>query len=693
MGTEAQVDQPGLLTGALIWAAIRESVAKLHPRAQFRNPAMLVIYVGSIVTTLMAIGAAFEASGVSGQSLFVIAIAVWLWLTLLFVNFAEAVSDVHGHAMTLRIQAVRRHVHAKKLLGRDRHQYRMVEAEALRRGDLVLVEANDIIPADGKVVEGVALVSESAVTGESAPVLRGVAAEKAFVIRGTRVLSDWLLVRVRCREGDGILDRINALVESAERVRPKHKISWFIFVALSAIVFLFACAALAPFSEIRGARTLWSALVPLATLIAFLVCLLPTATTALRFAINVIGMDRMVRANVVVSSGRAVEAAGDVDVLLLDKTGTLTLGDRYVTAFHAAPGIEQGELLEVAKLASLADETPEGRSIATFARQAAHQQGAENPATEHTWHAFSANTRISGIDLEDRRLRKGAPDAVRRFVLGEHGSWPATVDDMVDNVARTGATPMVVADGPRVMGVIELRDIVKGGIRARCAELRRMGIKTIMVTGDHSLTAAAIAVETGVDDYLAEATPEKKLDLIRKCQSEGHVVAMCGDGTNDAPALAQADVGIAMDTGTQAAKDAGNMVDLDSNPANLIGLIAIGKQMRATRGALTTFSIANGAAKYCATIPAVVTTAYPSLHMLNFMQFKSAESAILSTLIFNALIIMALVPLALRGVRSRVGSKAIRLRLNLLISGAAGFLVQLAGIKLIDVLLTASRLV
>jgi K+-transporting ATPase ATPase B chain len=654
---------------------------------------MLVVYVGSILTTLMAIGAEIGASGASSRPLFVIAIAAWLWLTLLLVNFAEAVSEVHGHAMALRIQAMRRHVHAKRLLGRDRRQYRMVEAEALRRGDLVLVEANDIIPADGKVVEGVALVSESAVTGESAPVLRGAGTEKAFVIRGTRVLSDWLLVRVRCREGDGILDRINALAEGAERVRPKHKISWFIFVAVSTIVFLLACATLAPFSEFRGARTLWSALVPLATLIAFLVCLFPTAATALRFAIGIVGMDRMVRANIVASSGRAVKAAGDVDVLLLDKTGTLTLGDRHVTAFHVAPGIERGDLLDVAKLASLADETPEGRSITAFARQAAHQQGAEIPATKHTWHAFSAKTRISGIDLEGRRLRKGATDAVRHFVLGEHGSWPATVDDMVDNVARTGATPMVVADGPRVLGVIELRDIVKGGIRARCAELRRMGIKTIMVTGDHSLTAAAIAVETGVDDFLAEATPEKKLELIRKCQSEGHVVAMCGDGTNDAPALAQADVGIAMDTGTQAAKDAGNMVDLDSNPANLIGLIAIGKRMRATRGALTTFSIANGAAKYCATIPAVFTTAYPSLHMLNFMQFKSAESAILSTLIFNALIIMALVPLALRGVGSRAASKAQLLRQNLLIFGIAGSLVQLMGIKLIDVLLTASRLV
>jgi K+-transporting ATPase ATPase B chain len=691
--TEAQVDQPGLLTGALIFAAIRESVGKLHPRVQSRNPAMLVIYVGSILTTLMAIGAAFEASGVSGRPLFVIAIAAGLWLTLLFVNFAEALSDVHGNAMALRIQTMRRHVHAKRLLGRDRRQYRMVEAETLRRGDLVLVEANDIIPADGKVIDGVALVSESAVTGESAPVLRGAGAEKAFVIRGTRVLSDWLLVRVRCREGDGILDRINALVEGAERDRPTHKLSWFIFVAVSTIVFLLACATFAPFSALRGASTLWSALVPLATLIAFLVCLFPTATTALRYAIRIVGMDRMLRANVVASSGRAVEAAGAVDVLLLDKTGTVTLGDRHVTAFHAAPGIGQGELREVAKLTSLADATPEGRSIAAFAGQAVHEQGAEIAATEHTWHAFSANSRISGIDLEDRRLRKGAPDAVRRFVLGEHGSWPATVDDIVDNVARTGATPMVVADGPRVLGVIELRDIVKGGIRAHCAALSRMGIKTIMVTGDHFLTAAAIAAETGVDDFLSEATPEKKLDLIRKCQREDHVVAMCGDGINDAPALAQADVGIAMNTGTQAAKDAGNMVDLDSNPANLIGLIAIGKQMRATRGALTTFSIANGAAKYCATIPAVFITAYPSLQMLNFMQFTSAESAILSTLIFNALLIMALVPLALRGVRSRVGSKAMRLRLNLWISGAAGFLVQLAGIKLIDNFLTASRLV
>jgi len=691
-GMGAHVDQPGLLTGALVSAAIRESLTNLHRRVQLQNPAMLLLYVGSILTTLIAIGMELAANDASGRPPFVFAISAGLWLTLWSLNFAEAVSKAHGNAMALGIQAGRRHIHAKRLLGKDRDQYRLVEAEALRRGDLVLVEANDIIPADGKVVEGVALVSESAVTGESAPVLREAGAEKAFVIRGTRVLSDWLLVRVRCREGDGILDRINALAQTAKRVRPRHQISWPVQVALSTVAFLLACAALAPFSEFRGSSTLWSALVPLATIIAFLVCLFPTGTTALRFAIGTVGMDLLVRANVVASSGAAVEAAGAVDVLLLDKTGTLTLGNRYVTAIHAEPGIERGELLEVARLASVADETPEGRSIAAFARQAVRQQAAAIAATEQTWHAFSAKTRISGIDLEDRRLRKGAPDAVRRFVLGEHGSWPATVTGMVDNVARTGATPMVLADGARVLGVIELRDIVKDGIRTRCAELSRMGIKTIMVTGDHCLTAAAIAAETGVDDYLAEATPEKKLALIRKCQSEGHIVAMCGDGTNDAPALAQADVGIAMNTGTQTAKDAGNMVDLDSNPANLIGLIAVGKQMRATHGVLTTFSIANGAAKYCATIPAVFTTAHPSLRTLNFMHFQSAESAILSALIFNALLIMALVPLALRGVRLRVGSKATLLRPNLLLFGVAGFFIQLAGIKLIDVLLTATRL-
>jgi K+-transporting ATPase ATPase B chain len=568
-----------------------------------------------------------------------------------------------------------------------------VEASALKRDDRVLVEANDFIPADGEVVEGVASVNESAVTGESAPVLREAGGDFSAVTGGTRVLSDWLVVRVTSREGEGFLDRMIAMVEGAKRGRTPNEIALSILLAALTIVFLLATATLLPFSEYAVAATGAGAVVTVTVLVALLVCLIPTTIGGLLSAIGIAGMDRMIRANVIATSGRAVEAAGDVDVLLLDKTGTITLGDRQAKEFHPAPRIDTRELADVAQLASLADETPEGRSIVVLAKQRFDLRGRDIASLPHTFHKFSAKTRMSGVDVEGRKLRKGAADAIKQFVESEGGSWPAAVGEAVDKVARAGATPLVVAEGgsvgkgARVLGVIELRDVVKGGIRERFAELRQMGIKTVMVTGDNRLTAAAIAAEAGVDEFLAEATPETKLELIRRHQSDGRLVAMCGDGTNDAPALAQADVAVAMNTGTQAAKEAGNMVDLDSNPTKLIEVVDVGKQMLVTRGALTTFSVANDVAKYFAIIPAAFATTYPALGALNVMGLESPESAILSAVIFNALIIVALVPLALRGVKTRAASAAQLLRRNLAIYGLGGIVVPFVGIKAIDLIL------
>jgi potassium-transporting ATPase ATP-binding subunit len=583
---------------------------------------------------------------------------------------------------------MRRHVHARKLSNQASREFHLCEASALRRGDLVLVAAGEIIPADGEIVEGVASVNESAVTGESAPVLREAGGDFSSVTGGTRVLSDWIIVRVSSPQGEGFLDRMIAMVEGARRGRTPNEIALSILLAMMTLVFLLAAATLAPFSHYAVTAAGQGTVITLTVLVALLVCLIPTTIGALLSAIGIAGMDRMIRANVIATSGRAVEAAGDVDVLLLDKTGTITLGDRHASAFHPAPGVEGKDLADVAQLASLADETPEGRSIVVLAKERFQLRGRDLAATAHVFYKFSAQSRMSGVDLEGRKLRKGAADAVRKFVEAEGGAWPATVTDTVDQIARGGATPLVVAEGRRAMGVVELRDIVKGGIRERFAELRQMGIKTVMVTGDNRLTAAAIAAEAGVDEFLAEATPENKLELIRKHQSEGRLVAMCGDGTNDAPALAQADVAVAMNTGTQAAKEAGNMVDLDSNPTKLIEVVDVGKQMLVTRGALTTFSVANDVAKYFAIIPAAFATTYPALDALNVMRLTSPESAILSAVIFNALIIVALVPLALRGVKTRAASAAILLRRNLLVYGLGGLIVPFIGIKLIDVLLT-----
>jgi K+-transporting ATPase ATPase B chain len=677
-----------LISGEIARGAIVAAFRKLDPRIQFRNPVMFVVFVGSIFTTVIGIGAASGSFPSEGHPGFILALAAWLWLTVLFANFAEAVAEGRGKAQAATLRSMRRHVSAKKLAGNKRGEYQLVEAGSLIRGDVVLVAANDIIPADGEIIEGVASVNESAVTGESAPVLREAGGDFSSVTGGTRVLSDWIVVRVTAKEGEGFLDRMIAMVEGAKRGKTPNEIALSILLAMMTLVFLLATATLAPFSQFAVNAAGQGSTITLAILVALLVCLIPTTIGALLSAIGIAGMDRMVRANVIATSGRAIEAAGDVDVLLLDKTGTITLGDRQASVFVPAPGVTEQELADVAQLASLADETPEGRSIVVLAKQKFQLRGRDLAATAHVFHKFSAQSRMSGVDLEGRQLRKGASDAVRKFIEERAGVWPAKLSESVDAIARKGATPIVVADGKRVLGVIELRDVVKGGIRERFAELRQMGIKTIMVTGDNRLTAAAIAAEAGVDDFLAEATPEKKLELIRKNQSEGRLVAMCGDGTNDAPALAQADVAVAMNTGTQAAKEAGNMVDLDSNPTKLIEVVDVGKQMLVTRGALTTFSIANDVSKYFAIIPAAFAATYPALDALNVMRLETPQSAILSAVIFNALVIPGLVPLALRGVKTRAASAAALLKRNLLIYGVGGIVVPFIGIKAIDMVLT-----
>jgi K+-transporting ATPase ATPase B chain len=677
------------VTGQIVRGAMIEAFRKLDPRIQFRNPVMFVVFVGSIFTTVIGIGAALGEFPNEGRPRFIIAVAVWLWLTVLFANLAEAVAEGRGKAQAATLRSMRRHVQAKKLSSNKRTEYGMVEAGSLHRGDLVLVEANDVIPADGEIIEGVASVNESAVTGESAPVLREAGGDFSSVTGGTRVLSDWIVVRVTAKEGEGFLDRMIAMVEGAKRGKTPNEIALSILLAMLTLVFLLATATLAPFSQFAVNAAGQGSAITLTVLVALLVCLIPTTIGALLSAIGIAGMDRMVRANVIATSGRAIEAAGDVDVLLLDKTGTITLGDRQASAFVPAPGVTEQELADIAQLASLADETPEGRSIVVLAKQKFQLRGRDLATTSHVFHKFSAQSRMSGVDLEGRQLRKGAADAVRKFIEAQGGMWPAKLTESIDAIARKGATPLVVADGKRVLGVIELRDIVKGGIRERFAELRLMGIKTIMVTGDNRLTAAAIAAEAGVDDFLAEATPEKKLELIRSHQSEGRLVAMCGDGTNDAPALAQADVAVAMNTGTQAAKEAGNMVDLDSNPTKLIEVVDVGKQMLVTRGALTTFSIANDVSKYFAIIPAAFAATYPALDALNIMRLETPQSAILSAVIFNAVVIPGLVPLALRGVKTRAASAAALLRRNLLIYGVGGIIMPFIAIKAIDMLLAA----
>ncbi|KIA80656.1 potassium-transporting ATPase subunit KdpB [Chromobacterium amazonense] len=673
---------------ALVKPAIVDSFKKLSPRTQWRNPVMFVVYVGSILTTglwIQSLGGQGEAS--SG---FILGIALWLWFTVLFANFAEALAEGRSKAQAASLRSAKKNVVAKKLAGGNHGAAKsIVDGTSLRKGDYVLVEAGDVIPVDGEVIEGVASVDESAITGESAPVIRESGGDFSSVTGGTRVLSDWIVVKITVNPGETFLDRMIAMVEGAKRQKTPNEIALTILLVALTIVFLIVTVTLLPFSLFSVEAVKAGSPISITTLVALLVCLIPTTIGGLLSAIGVAGMSRMMGANVIATSGRAVEAAGDVDVLLLDKTGTITLGNRQASAFIPAPGVSEKDLADAAQLASLADETPEGRSIVVLAKQKFNLRERQLASHEASFIPFSAQTRMSGIDYDGRLIRKGAIDAIRRHIAEQGGQFPDALSKSADEVARRGSTPLLVAEGNRALGVIELKDIVKGGIKERFAELRQMGIKTVMITGDNPLTAAAIAAEAGVDDFLAEATPEAKLKLIRSHQAEGKLVAMTGDGTNDAPALAQADVAVAMNTGTQAAKEAGNMVDLDSNPTKLIEIVEIGKQMLMTRGSLTTFSIANDVAKYFAIIPAAFASTYPQLNALNVMGLNSPSSAIMSAVIFNAIIIVFLIPLALKGVKYHAKSAAELLRGNLLVYGLGGLLVPFVGIKIIDMLLGA----
>ncbi|MTD28129.1 potassium-transporting ATPase subunit KdpB [Erwinia sorbitola] len=674
-------NQQALFDGALMRVALLDALKKLDPRTQVRNPVMFVVWLGSVLTTLLAI--AIAAGKLPGEAGFTAAISIWLWFTVLFANVAEALAEGRSKAQANSLKGITKTSFAKKLAEpKYGASHQPVAAESLRKGDWVLVEAGDMIPCDGEVLEGGASVDESAITGESAPVIRESGGDFSSVTGGTRILSDWLVVQCSVNPGETFLDRMIAMVEGATRRKTPNEIALTILLVALTIVFLLATATLYPFTAWAGTP------VSLTVLVALLVCLIPTTIGGLLSAIGVAGMSRMLGANVIATSGRAVEAAGDVDVLLLDKTGTITLGNRQATQFLPAAGISEQQLADAAQLASLADETPEGRSIVVLAKQKFNLRERDLKSLDATFIPFSAQTRMSGVNVQDRAVRKGAVDAVRRHIDSNGGTFPSEVNGLVEQVARAGGTPLVVCDGATVLGVVELKDIVKGGIKERFAELRKMGIKTVMITGDNPLTAAAIAAEAGVDDFLSEATPEAKLALIRQYQAEGRLVAMTGDGTNDAPALAQADVAVAMNSGTQAAKEAGNMVDLDSNPTKLLEVVHIGKQMLMTRGSLTTFSIANDVAKYFAIIPAAFAATLPQLNMLNVMHLHSPNSAILSAVIFNALVIVFLIPLALKGVSYRPLSAAALLRRNLWVYGFGGLLVPFAGIKLIDMLLT-----
>ncbi|HEX6828799.1 MAG TPA: potassium-transporting ATPase subunit KdpB [Burkholderiales bacterium] len=680
---------------ALLREAAWESLKRLSPRYQIKNPVMFVVWLGSVLTAGLFVQAWMgtgHAQGVENAG-FILAISLWLWFTVLFANFAEAMAEGRGKAQAAALKGLKKTVWAKKLHEpRFGSHWHTTPSEELRKGDVVLVQAGDIVPGDGDAIEGVASVDESAITGESAPVIRESGGDFCAVTGGTRVLSDWLVVRISVNPGETFLDRMIGMVEAAKRQRTPNEIALTILLVALTLVFLLATATLLPYSLFSVQAAGSGAPVTVTVLVALLVCLIPTTIGGLLSAIGIAGMGRMMEKNVVAMSGRAVEAAGDVDVLLLDKTGTITLGNRQAAAVVPAPGVAERDLIEAALLASLADETPEGRSIVTLAKSRLHQRGRDIHAEGATFIHFTAQTRMSGMDWQGRSIRKGAPDAVRTHVQSQGGAWPATLQSAVEDLARRGSTPLVVSEGNRVLGAVELKDIVKGGIKERFAELRRMGIKTVMITGDNRLTAAAIAAEAGVDDFLAEATPEAKLRLIREHQQQGRLVAMTGDGTNDAPALAQADVAVAMNTGTQAAKEAGNMVDLDSNPTKLIEVVETGKQMLMTRGSLTTFSIANDVAKYFAIIPAAFASTYPALNTLNVMALATPSSAILSAVIFNALIIVALIPLALKGVKYRPLGAAAILRRNLWIYGAGGLVVPFAGIKIIDLVLAGLNL-
>jgi K+-transporting ATPase ATPase B chain len=666
-----------LFDPAILRRAVSDSLRKLDPRLMVRNPVMFVVEVGSVLTTILFLRDL--ASSTTQENVFAGLVAAWLWFTVLFANFAEAVAEGRGKAQADTLRAARTETLAH-LVGPD-DVVEDVPSSQLEVGDRVVCEAGHVIPSDGTVVEGIASVDESAITGESAPVIRESGGDRSAVTGGTRVLSDRIVVEITAKPGETFLDRMISLVEGASRQKTPNEIALNILLVGLTIIFLLAVVTLQPFAIYSGAEQ------KVVVLVALLVCLIPTTIGALLSAIGIAGMDRLVQRNVMAMSGRAVEAAGDVQTLLLDKTGTITLGNRQATAFLPVPGVDDHELADAALLSSLADETPEGRSIVELA---ASQYGLERrEAPDAVLVPFTAQTRMSGVDLDGRQVRKGAADSVRRWVEECGGTVPAAMDTIAHGIASEGGTPLAVADGTRVLGIIQLKDIVKAGMRERFDQMRAMGIRTVMITGDNPLTAKAIAEEAGVDDFLAEATPEDKMALIRREQAGGRLVAMTGDGTNDAPALAQADVGVAMNTGTQAAKEAGNMIDLDSNPTKLIEVVEVGKQLLITRGSLTTFSIANDVAKYFAIIPAMFSGVFPQLDRLNVMQLSSARSAVLSAVIFNALVIVALIPLALRGVKFRAAGAAAVLRRNLLVYGAGGLVAPFLGIKLIDVVLTA----
>jgi K+-transporting ATPase ATPase B chain len=666
----------------IIRTAIVDAMIKLHPRTMAKNPVMFVVEIGSLLTTIRLVLDA--VAGHPGLG-FEFQITVWLWLTVLFANFAEAMAEGRGKAQADTLRKTRTETRANRLISPEAG-YESVPATALRKGDVVMVKAGEVIPSDGEIIEGVASVDESAITGESAPVIRESGGDRTAVTGGTRVLSDWIKIRITADPGHTFIDRMIALVEGAERQKTPNEIALNILLAGLTIIFLLAVVTLQPFAIYSGAPQ------SVFVLVSLLVCLIPTTIGGLLSAIGIAGMDRLVQRNVLAMSGRAVEAAGDVHTLLLDKTGTITLGNRQATEFIPLAGVTEQEIADAAQLSSLADETPEGRSIVVLAKERYGLRGRDLAEHGAAFVPFTAETRMSGVDLNGRQIRKGAADAIERYVVASGGRSGPELKAIVDRIARAGGTPLVVAERTRALGVVHLKDIVKGGIRERFSQLRAMGIKTVMITGDNPLTAASIANEAGVDDFLAEATPEDKMSLIKREQRDGKLVAMTGDGTNDAPALAQADVGVAMNTGTQAAKEAGNMVDLDSSPTKLLDIVEIGKQLLMTRGALTTFSIANDVAKYFAIIPAMFMTAFPVLAALNIMGLKTPESAILSAVIFNAVIIVALVPLALRGIQYRALSAEALLRRNLLLYGAGGIIAPFLGIKIIDVVITALRL-
>lgn len=676
----------------IIHDAVINSILKLSPMKQIRNPVMFTVYVSALITSGLFIERLISKN--DSHTWFIFYITIFLWLTLLFANFAEAIAEGRGRAQAQSLRKSRQEVMAKKLeTPYTQHKFSLVPGATLKVGDVVLVERGEIIPSDGEVIDGIASVDESAITGESAPVIRESGGDKSGVTGGTQVISDWLIIKITASSGHTFLDKMISLVEGAKRSKTPNELALTILLAALTLVFLVVCGSLLPFSIYSANSVGEGNVISVTSVIALFVCLSPTTIGGLLSAIGIAGMDRMTQANMIVFSGQVVETAGNVDVLILDKTGTITLGNRQAAEFIPATGIKIESLADAAQLASLADETPEGRSIVVLAKTKYGLRGRDISELQATFIPFTAQTRMSGANLPGRQIRKGAPSAIKEYIKHQGGEWPADLQKVIDNISRMGGTALIVAEQNKILGVVHLKDVIKGGIKERFMQLRKMGIKTIMVTGDNPLTAAAIAAEAGVDDFLAEAYPEDKLKLIQQLQAQGHLVAMTGDGTNDAPALAQADVAVAMNTGTQAAKEAGNIVDLDSNPTKLIEVVEIGKQLLMTRGSLTTFSLSNDVAKYFAILPAAFTTTYPALEYLNIMHLKTPDSAILSAIIFNAIIIIFLIPLALFGIKYKPASAGVLLKNNILIYGVGGIIVPFVGIKLIDTLILWTGLI